>query len=116
MANIDGSGRVGNSDEVRWKLFGLRADIQATNERLEYLRGQEKSLVDTSMTGTPSKTLTATAKNKAVKKRRVVSEETRQKMREAQRRRQEARKVNLTTGSAVPPPVGEIQVPQSTQA
>jgi hypothetical protein len=72
------------SDELNWKIAGIRAERGRIEERLKYLDEQERQLVGGGMTQAP--TAKPKAKAKTVRKR-ILSPETREKMRAAARKR-----------------------------
>jgi hypothetical protein len=74
------------SDDLRWKLSGIRAELGQIEERRKYLVEQEANLTGTGLLGTATATKGKTVK-KPLKRQRTISEETRQKMREAAARR-----------------------------
>lgn len=69
------------SDELNWKIAGIRAERGRIEERLKYLNEQEQQLTHAGLTST------STAKPKAKTRKRQLSPETREKMRAAARKR-----------------------------
>lgn len=98
------------SDEINWKLGGIRAERTRVQERLDYLTAEESRLINAGVIGAQTKTA-ANGKTKTAaktKRKRVLSPETREKMRQAAAKRwnkQPAQTPTVTTGAAVPPPI-----------
>jgi len=70
------------SDELNWKIAGIRAERGRITDRLKYLDEQERQLVGGGMTNAAAK-----APAKAKTRKRQLSPETREKMRAAARKR-----------------------------
>lgn len=113
------------SDELNWKLQGVRTEISQHEARITYLRQIEQSLVSNGMTGTPTaengKGKAAPAKAKA-KGRKPMSEDAKKRQSEALKRAWAKRKGETTTTETAPageapyaPPVATA-VPETTQA
>jgi hypothetical protein len=103
MAN----GNQKNSDLVNWQISGIKAERERVQARLTYLENEEKRLAGSAMIGTAK---ASKAKNAAPKTRkRKISPEARQKMRDAANKRWANAKGETTSGSTteiVPPPIG----------
>src|ERR1044072_9124044 len=93
------------NDETRWKIDGIKAELAKTDERRGYLQGLITKLSGNGDPLGPVKGKGATASKPKTKRKRVISEETRQKMRDGARKRWEARNQPQTATAAeqIPP-------------
>jgi hypothetical protein len=118
---------INGNNELRWQLAGIRAERKQYEDYVQYLSEQEKSLSERLMTGTPTAGTTQTASKpgrkkstttnsttpKLGKRKRVMSDEQRQKMSAAARKRWDNIKGKTNTATTVSgpppaPPIGEI--------
>lgn len=73
------------SDELKWKLAGIRDEIKQTDLRRAYLIEQEQALINAGLTGTNGKA--KSTPKVAGKRKRQIDPETRRKMSEGAKKR-----------------------------
>lgn len=89
------------SDALNWTLKGIRAERVQLQERLEYLASEERRLTGNGLTGKATQaTTTKTASKKLPPRKRKLSAETRQKMREAAQKRWHKKEATTTSAAA----------------
>src|SRR3954471_16749760 len=118
-APMETQGMNRGSDELSWKLAGLRHERQQVEERLNYLREEERRLTGLGLTG-PAKDAKVASAAKGGSKGVVakpnkwtanLSPETRKKMADAARRRWDAQRQAKAQGQPTP----EQETPATTE-
>lgn len=105
------------SDELNWKLLGIRSERSNIEARLKFLENEERRLTSVGLTGTPKagkgKTKKAAPATGQTRKR-ALSEETRQKMRDAAHKRWAGK--SKTSAAAAPAPEAAAEAPPESPA